>query len=228
MSANLKVLEDRLEAEVQRWENSAIRIGEVLNQIKESGAYKEAGHRYFQPYYRERWEERIGRTWATARHYMNAATVVQEMEDAGSQDHGHPVTDFMAAEKLGTIHDPSERVEIWNAHVESGERRAGYENLDRRIKEAKGEPTVREVLTPSEMADVPSGEFDRAEEKASLTSKIVPRTTDDPEEVAEACYRLYGDSIETHIRWADEIAGFYARYRDSLVARQRKGIRAVK
>jgi hypothetical protein len=90
------------------------------------------------------------------------------------------------------------------------------------------EPTVREVLKPEDFADLPSGEFDRAEEKASLTSKIVPRRTDDPAEVAEACYRLYGDGIASHIRWADEIANWYAMYRDELVAQQERGLRPVK
>jgi hypothetical protein len=90
------------------------------------------------------------------------------------------------------------------------------------------EPTVREVLEPEDMADIPSGEFDRAEEKASLTSKIVPRTTDDPADVAEAAYRLYGENIERHIRWADDIANWYAKYRDELVARKKRGLRAVK
>lgn len=229
--ATLKTLENELEQEVQRFENSAIKVGQLLNRIKESGAFEEAGYRYFQPYYRERWEERIGRSWNTASGYISAAKTLREM--SGSGDLTHPVTDVRAAQKLGAIEDPAERVEVWNEHVESGEKRAGYENLDRRIREHKGEPpkpepTVREVLTNEDMEEIPSGEFDHAEEKASLTSKIVPKRTDDTAEVAEAAYRLYGENIERHIRWADEISSWYGKYRDDLVARRRQGIRAVK
>lgn len=231
--ATLKALEQQIEQEVQRWENSAISMGnsaismgKLLNRIKESGTYQEAGYKHFQPYYHERWEERIGRAWASIRQYMYAARVVGEME--GGDHDPYPVTDFIAAKKLGTIADPKDRVRVWNEHVESGEPSDSRENLDRRIKETKGEPVVRDVLTPEDMADLPAAEFNRAEEKASLTSKIVPRSTDDPEEAAEAAYRLYGENIDRHIRWADDIANWYAKYRDELIARQRQGIRAVK
>lgn len=226
MSVNLKALEERLEAEVQRWENSAIRVGELLNQIKESGAFGEAGYRYFQPYYRDRWEERIGRTWETAKKYMVAARVTQEMASEGGGDHTHPVTDSVAARKLGTIPDPVERVRVWNEHVESGEKRAGYDNLDRRIKEAKGEPTVREVLTPEDMADLPSADLGREEkfyfrvrqELASvkrIDADALVNVAEKPEEVDDL-----GNTLQ-------RISEEYARLADAAFAHRRQGLRAV-
>ena len=90
-----------------------------------------------------------------------------------------------------------------------------------------GEPTVREMLTPEDMEDIPSGEFDRYEKRASLTSKIVPTRGDDAAKTAEACYRLYGENIELHIRWARKIARFYDAYADELAAQQQRGLRPV-
>jgi hypothetical protein len=56
---NLKALEADLEGEIQTFENSAIRIGEILGEIEASGAWKEAGYASFQGYYKPRQLQRI-------------------------------------------------------------------------------------------------------------------------------------------------------------------------
>ncbi len=179
--ATLKTLENELEQELQRFENSAkssaINQGEILNRIKESGAFEEAGHRHFQPYYRERWQERIGKAWSTAEHYMNAARYVEEMtglhHDEDLPPLKAPITDYLAAQKLRAIEDPADRVKVWNEYVESGESHGrNRENLDRRIREFKGEPPrpegprVRDALSEDELRGLPSGDLTPSERLA--------------------------------------------------------------
>jgi hypothetical protein len=56
---NLKALEADLEQEIQAFENSAIRISEILAKIKDSGVWKEANHSTFKVYYKARQLKRI-------------------------------------------------------------------------------------------------------------------------------------------------------------------------
>lgn len=56
---NLKALEPDLEREIQAFENSAIRICEILAEIKDSGAWKEANYSTFKAYYKARQLKRI-------------------------------------------------------------------------------------------------------------------------------------------------------------------------
>ena len=56
---NLKALEPDLEREIQAFENSAIRIGEILAEINDSGVWKEANYSTFKAYYKARWEDRL-------------------------------------------------------------------------------------------------------------------------------------------------------------------------
>jgi hypothetical protein len=57
---NLKALEPDLEREIQAFENSAIRIGEILAEIKDSEVWKtEANYSTFKAYYKARQLKRI-------------------------------------------------------------------------------------------------------------------------------------------------------------------------
>ncbi len=56
---NLKALEPDLEREIQAFENSAIRICEILAEIKDSGVWKEANYSTFKTYYKARQLKRI-------------------------------------------------------------------------------------------------------------------------------------------------------------------------
>jgi hypothetical protein len=57
---NLKALEPDLEREIQAFENSAIRICEILAEIKDSGVWKtEANYSTFKAYYKSRQLKRI-------------------------------------------------------------------------------------------------------------------------------------------------------------------------
>lgn len=243
---DLKTLETHLEEEVKRWENSAIKIGELLNQIKESEVYKEAGYTYFQTYYRERWEQRIGRVWSTVSEYISAAKTVKQMQGAG--DLRHPVTDVKAATRLGAIEDPAERVEVWNEHVESGEKRAGYHNLNRRIREHKvdpdktvnenlrdagvevpdsPEPTVGERLTPKDFATLPTGKLSSAQKWHYDIGGLRMRARENPAEVTADCLSA-PDMLDSHIEAAEELSRYFAEYADALKAKKRGRLRAVK
>ena len=56
---NLKALEPDLELEILAFENSAIRIGAILMEIKDSETLKEAGYASFKAYYKARQLKRI-------------------------------------------------------------------------------------------------------------------------------------------------------------------------
>ncbi len=95
-------------------------------------------------------------------------------------------------------------------------------------REPTVEPTVRDVLTAQDMADIPSGEFDRFENWASETSKIIgPLRRMSPSEVADACERLYPKKLDRHIDWAKQIAEWYAAYAEELEAKKSQGLRVV-
>lgn len=132
-------------------------------------------------------------------------------------------------EQLGSIKDPDQRLEFLENYAEYKPSEVGISHPFREaIKEFKGE-RVRDVLKPEDMEDIPSGEFDRFENWASETSKLMgPIRRMSPSEVADACDRLYPEKLDRHIDWADQVAHWYAAYRDELVSRQRAGIRAVK
>jgi hypothetical protein len=230
---DLQTLETQLEQEVKRFDNSAIKIGQLFNQIKESGVYKEAGFSYFGHYYSARWEKRIGRSWATAKGYMQAGRVVSEMSNV--QDLEHPVSDVMAAQRLNRIEEPAERVKVWNEHVESGEKRAGYQNLDRRIREHKGElpkpeePTVSQTLSPEAIESAPSKNMSAELDWFHRTGRIAGALDQlEPEEVADSNEEY--DRIERAIDQSRRIIDWYERYQQVLIAKRDQGakLRAVR
>jgi hypothetical protein len=88
---------------------------------------------------------------------------------------------------------------------------------------------IRANLPYGVMADLPSGEFDRFENWASETSKIIaPLRRLRPDEVADACQRLYPEKLERHIDWAKQIAKWYAAYAEELESKKSQGSRVVK
>lgn len=228
----LEVFEERAHNALLKAESGWREFTEEMREIKRTEAYKEAGYRYFGPYYRERWEERTGKTFATVKTYFIGLDALEEFESAMAGDHVHQRMPGVQESRIlrTALPDPADRVGAWQNHLDSGRpHTADRSELRESIREYKGEPTVRDVLKPADMADVPRGEFDRFENWASETSKLVgPISRMAPDEVADACERLYPEKIERHIAWADEIAQWYGAYRDELVARQRSGIRAVK
>ena len=78
---NLKALEPDLEREIQAFENSAIRICEILAEIKYSGVWKEANYSTFKAYYKARWEDRLGRAYRTAQNYIEGAKALSAMKE---------------------------------------------------------------------------------------------------------------------------------------------------
>lgn len=126
--------------------------------------------------------------------------------------------------------EPEERKEFLETYADDLKPKGSRYPLREAVKEFKGDrsPVVRDVLKPEDMADIPSGEFDRFEEWASRTSKLIgPIRRLGPSEVADAYERLYPEHMDSEIDWADQIANWYAKYRDELVSRKRAGIHAV-
>jgi hypothetical protein len=112
---NLKALEADLEREIQAFENSAIRICEILAEINDSGVWKtEANYSIFKAYYKAKWEDRLGRAYRTAQNYIEGAKALSVMKEISPHVGDFPkVTAINIALKLGEIEDPSERERLW-------------------------------------------------------------------------------------------------------------------
>jgi hypothetical protein len=119
---NLKALEADLEREIQAFENSAIRICEILAEIKYSGVWKtEANYSIFKAYYKARWEDRLGRAYRTAQNYIEGAKALSAMKEISPHGGDFPEVTAIVARKLGEIEDPSERSRLWRVVSEDAE-----------------------------------------------------------------------------------------------------------
>jgi hypothetical protein len=119
---NLKALESDLEREIQAFENSAIRICEILAEINDSGVWKtEANYSIFKAYYKARWEDRLGRAYRTAQNYIEGAKALSAMKEISPHVGDFPKVTAIVARKLGEIEDPSERSRLWRVVSEGAE-----------------------------------------------------------------------------------------------------------
>ena len=118
---NLKSLEPNLEREIQAFENSAIRICEILAEINDSGVWKEANYSTFKAYYKARWEDRLARAYRTAQNYIEGAKTLSAMKEISPHVGDFPKVTAIVARKLGEIEDPSERSRLWRVVSESAE-----------------------------------------------------------------------------------------------------------
>ena len=119
---NLKALEADLEREIQAFENSAIRICEILAEINDSGVWKtEANYSIFKAYYKARWEDRLGRAYRTAQNYIEGAKALSAMKEISPHGGDFPEVTAIVARKLGEIEDPSERARLWREAIDDAE-----------------------------------------------------------------------------------------------------------
>ena len=119
---NLKALEPDLEREIQAFENSAIRICEILAEINDSGVWKtEANYSIFKAYYKARWEDRLGRAYRTAQNYIEGAKALSAMKEISPHGGDFPEVTAIVARKLGEIEDPSERERLWRVVINDAE-----------------------------------------------------------------------------------------------------------
>jgi hypothetical protein len=135
---NLKALEPDLEREIQAFENSAIRICEILAEIKDSGVWKtEANYSTFKAYYKARWEDRLARAYRTAQNYIEGTKTLSAMKEISPHAGDFPkVTAINIALKLGEIEDPSERSRLWrlvSGDAEDDERPPTLEDVEQEM-----------------------------------------------------------------------------------------------
>lgn len=234
---DLQTLEFRAEQGVERAEQGWREFAEAMREIKESEAYKEAGYRYFQTYYRERWADRTGKAFETIKGYLAALRSVEEMEGVG-QDHTDlpPVTNVGVGKRLAGIEDPKKRREFWQEFNESGESVGAREhNLRTKIREHKGElpkpeePTVSQALSPEAIESAPSKNMSAELDWFHRTGRIAGALDQlEPEEVADSNEEY--DRIERAIDQSRRIIDWYERYQQVLIAKRDQGakLRAVR
>lgn len=137
----LEVFEERAHNALVKAEGGWREFTEQMREIKRTEAYKEKGYRYFQPYYKEVWEDRVGRTWYTVETAFSALRALEEFEDAAGQGRDLDPPSMTAARVLRReLSEPGLRVEAWHHHLDSG-RVMGHnrEGLRESIAEYKGE-----------------------------------------------------------------------------------------
>lgn len=117
---NLKALEADLEREIQAFENSAIRICEILAEIKDSGVWKTEANS-FMAHYEARWEDRLRDAYGTAQNYIEGAKALSAMKEISPHGGDIPEVTAIVARKLGEIEDPSERSRLWRVVSEGAE-----------------------------------------------------------------------------------------------------------
>lgn len=209
-------------------------VAEEQQAIIAGRGYRLMGYSSHKEYWTAEFAEKSGWSFGTIDNWLKAYRVKRSTPNV---DVGVPQPSGATAWYDMHQIDPDQRSDFLAKYEEEIKPRLRDEGLDgirafrAGIKDYKGErePVVRDVLKPEDMADLPSGEFDDFENWASRTSKLVgPIHRMQPQEVADACEKLYPEKLDRHIAWADEVAQWYAAYRDELVARQRQGIRAVK
>jgi hypothetical protein len=133
---NLTALEPDLEREIEAFENSAIRICEILAEIKDSGVWKTEANS-FMAHYEARWEDRLRDAYGTAQKYIEGAKALSAMTALSPNVGDFPkVTAINIALKLGEIEDPDERERLWREarrSAELGERTPTREDVKRAI-----------------------------------------------------------------------------------------------
>lgn len=225
-TVNLELLEVRAEQALEKAETGWREFAETMREIKESGAHEEAGYRYFQPYYRERWEPRTGKSFSTVKRMIIGLGVLESIAEV---DPAEVHLDYNTAEVLSVVKEPEERLRIVREQVESGESlttNAGREQLRDRIRGYKGEPVVRDVLQPEDMADLPSREMPRSQKLYHRTSEIFAAIEGlDPADVA--AHNTNPKLLQANIEWAERISAWYAEYADELKAMRSQPLRVV-
>ena len=108
-TANLEVLEDRAEQALEKAETGWREFARTMREIKDSEAYRPE-YRYFQTYYRERWEMRSGKAFNTVKGYLEAADIEQEVALVGG-DLVMP-SDYNALRHLQGVEGAEEKARI--------------------------------------------------------------------------------------------------------------------
>lgn len=117
---NLEALEQRAEKALEKAVTGWREFAETMREIKNSEAHKEAGYRYFQPYYRDLWAEKTQLTFSAVHRRLLGLRAIEEFEEAATQ-YGRthlPTPNARSAEALrAAFPEAAERVDFWEAEV---------------------------------------------------------------------------------------------------------------
>lgn len=221
----LEVYEERAHKALVMAERGWREFAEVMHQIKDSRSYIEAGYKHFAPYYRERWQPKVGRTVQTVYDTTTAMRVEEEVRQV-RQDIVLP-DDYRALKQLGAVESSEKKARIVE---ESLSEPGGFrENVYAKVAEYKGERTIGEALGPDWDKDLPPAGL-APEQKVSTEVGALHTFLYrlNPEAVVDA-YLAMGPSndLGSEIAQVDSLVSWLGRYRDALVARQATPLRAV-
>lgn len=188
----LEVFEERAHNALIKAESGWREFTEQMREIKRTESYKEAGYQYFAPYYRERWEERTGRTLQTVKTYFAGLASLEEIESAIGGDPDLPQMPGIHESRIlrTAFPDPAERISAWLHHLDSDRPDGGdREGLRNSIAEYKGESKTgvvermhkEDVLVP----DYPTGPtpeeeaYNAASQLLSVAMDVTPEAAAD-------------------------------------------------
>lgn len=211
------------------------RVGKLWEQVAEEQqaiidgqGYKHMNYDSWKEYWDTEWKEASGWTWKTIEHWMQARRIQSETPTPGTG--GYTPRGADQWRELAPL-APEERTEFLNRYEEFKPTVTGGGHPFRAaIKEFKGErqPTVREVVPPEEMANLPSPDLSESEKwvfQPGKTQMALQRL--DPDAVADDAHRLLGTKVNHEVETINYIIDWYASYRQAILSRKNKGLRAV-
>lgn len=208
------------------WEH----VAEEQQSIIDGKGYTHLGYATWAEYWNNEWKEASGWAPQTVKNWMMARRTKLETPSTG--DGKYEPQSVEQWKDLTSIQELEQRNEFLERYEEEFKpqiptgMRAPFREA---IKEFKGERTAREVLSPSDMADLPDPELTASEKWVYEAGKIVAALRRlRPQEVAEDTYRLMPDKLEWEIDAANQIIGWYEQYKQALQAQKNQGLRAVK
>lgn len=206
-------------------------VAEEQQAIIDGAGYKYLDYGSWSAYWTSEWEEASGWTYHTVRTWLKAKKVKDSMS---RPTHWEPESAYQWG-VLSRIpgEDRPEFLDRYKTELEpkiksEGETRHVFQEA---VKEFKGErePTVRETLSPGQMADLPSPRLNEAEKWVYQTGKIsAALRTLDPEEVADHAYQFMPNKLHWEVDEANKIIEWYEHYKQALQARRNQGLKAVK
>lgn len=227
----LEVFEERAHKALVMAERGWRDFATQMREIKQTESYKEAGYRHFLPYYRDRWQERAGRSAKTVEAYIASLSSLEEMEAVlePDQDRVQRMPGQTEARILRAgVPDPTERVEAWEHHLNTGRPTTGDRSeLRQSIKEYKGEPTVRDTLPTQEMEEVVPKALP---EERQFFHRVysIKGAVDRLDPAAVAAANADQDEMRDQVEAVETIIAWLESYRNELKSVAAPGLRAVK
>lgn len=194
-------------------------IAEEQQVIIDGKGYLYMGYAAWSEYWDAEWKKASGWTWGTVEGWLKARRIKLGVEASGGTA-GYVPTGADQWKELAGL-EPEERTEFLEQYPEIKPTVSGGGHPFREaIKQFKGErqPAVRNVLSESDVKEIPSSELSEEEDWAFRTQKTLARLRRmRPHDVAEVVVKHKdGTNLDPEIDAAKQISAWYEVYAQVL------------